>query len=127
MHFCVNCNNMYYIKISEDNENKLTYYCRHCGNEDETLTGESICVSKEQFKKVDQKFTNIINEYTKLDPTLPHNHHILCPNADCISNNKDEKGNKAESDVIYIRYDNDNLKYVYLCCYCDKVWVNNKQ
>ena len=31
MHFCSSCDNMYYIRIEEKDENKLVYYCRKCG------------------------------------------------------------------------------------------------
>ena len=51
MHFCSNCDNMYYIKISEENENDLLYYCRNCGNKDDTLTKDNICSeNEEEFK-----------------------------------------------------------------------------
>jgi DNA-directed RNA polymerase subunit M/transcription elongation factor TFIIS len=117
MRFCNVCENMYYIRINEDNPNKLVYYCRKCGNEDNSLTIENICVSKTQIKKVEQSFNNIINKYTKYDPTLPRLNNILCPNSECITN-KDGK----EREIIYIRYDDVNMKYVYLCCDCDTVW-----
>lgn len=53
MHFCKICQNMYYIRLSGENKNTLTYYCRKCGNEDNTLgaTLDNICVSKTHVKK----------------------------------------------------------------------------
>ena len=36
---------------------------------------------------------NYINEYTKLDPTLPRITTIKCPNIECISNKEDETRN----------------------------------
>jgi DNA-directed RNA polymerase subunit M/transcription elongation factor TFIIS len=117
MHFCSNCQNMYYIRINVDNPNSLVYYCRQCGNEDKLLAVEDVCVSKIQIKKNDQSFNHIINKFTKLDPTLPRINNMLCPNADCVTNTKDK-----EKEVIYIRYDDTNMKYVYLCCECDTVW-----
>jgi len=42
---------MYYIRIDSEEENKLLYYCRNCGNEDNELTTENICVSKSSIKK----------------------------------------------------------------------------
>ena len=87
MHFCINCQNMYYLKIrEEDGGNTLNYYCRNCGHEDATLTAESICVSETQLRRSEQKFTHMINEYTKFDPTLPRINTIKCPNQECISN-----------------------------------------
>jgi DNA-directed RNA polymerase subunit M/transcription elongation factor TFIIS len=121
MHFCNQCSNMYYIRINEDDPNKLVYYCRKCGNEDSLLASENICVSKTLIKKSEQTFNHIINKYTKHDPTLPRISNILCPNADCVTN-KDSK----EREIIYIRYDDVNMKYVYLCSDCDTVWKINE-
>jgi len=122
MHFCSKCSNMYYIRINSDDPNKLVYYCRNCGNEDKLLAVENVCVSKTQIKKSEQSFTHIINQYTKLDPTLPRINTILCPNPDCATNT-----NNVEREIIYIRYDETNMKYIYLCCICDTVWKTNEQ
>ena len=122
MHFCSNCSNMYYIRINSDDPNKLVYYCRHCGNEDKLLAVENVCVSKTQIKKTEQTFNHIINKYTKLDPTLPRINTVLCPNVDCPTNTKG-----AEREIIYIRYDDTNMKYIYLCSECDTVWKTNEQ
>lgn len=121
MHFCNICSNMYYIRISADNSNKLVYYCRKCGNEDSLLAVDNVCVSKTQIKKSEQTFNHIINKYTKLDPTLPRINNILCPNQDCITNKEGK-----EREIIYIRYDDVNMKYVYLCCDCNTVWKLNE-
>lgn len=118
MHFCTKCNNMYYISISEDDCNKLIYYCRNCGHQDSLLTSENVCVSKTQITRTEQKYTHIINPYTKLDPTLPRINTIKCPNQSCSSN----KDSKIPQEVIYIRYDDINMKYIYLCALCDTVW-----
>jgi len=117
MHFCSVCSNMYYIRINADDPNKLVYYCRKCGNEDTTLALEDVCVSRTQVKKSEQSFNHIVNKYTKFDPTLPRINNIKCPNADCITNKEGK-----EREIIYIRYDDVNMKYVYLCCDCDTVW-----
>jgi DNA-directed RNA polymerase subunit M/transcription elongation factor TFIIS len=132
---------MYYIRLSSDEEDKLIYYCRNCGNEDTNLTKNNICVSKTQLKRSEQKYNHIINEYTKLDPTLPRINSIRCPNNDCISNIcltrninegepvKNSTKNENECDdreVIYIRYDDMNKLYIYLCAKCDTVWKTEK-
>lgn len=122
MHFCSNCKNMYYIKIDEDNPNSLLYYCRNCGNEDSLITEDNICVSKTQIKKGEKSFSHFINKYTKLDPTLPRVNNILCPNKDCSTNTKNEP-----REIIYIRYDDLNINYVYLCSTCDTTWKTEEQ
>ena len=122
MRFCVKCNNMYYIRLSGTDGNGLAYYCRNCGHEDLSSSTTNICVSKTVFKKGEQKYTDTINQYTKLDPTLPRVTNIICPNASCPSN-KDG----AAREVIYNRYDDVNIKYVYMCAVCDKVWKTDEQ
>jgi len=113
---------MYYIRINAENPNKLVYYCRNCGNEDQLLAIDNVCVSRTQIKKSEQSFNHIINKYTKLDPTLPRMNKVLCPNADCKTNTEE-----AEREIIYIRYDDVNIKYVYLCSTCDTIWKTNEK
>ncbi len=122
MHFCTKCENMYYIRIDTEDVNKLIYYCRNCGNEESLLNTENVCVLKTQLKKGQQNFTHIINKFTKLDPTLPRINRILCPNAECATNTSEEP-----REIIYIRYDEVNMKYVYLCSTCDTVWKTDDQ
>ena len=123
MRFCTDCSNMYYIRIDSDNANKLVYYCRHCGNEDKFLTVDNVSVSKTHVTRTEQKFSNVINQYTKLDPTLPRINRIKCPNTECATN----KSTDVEREIIYIRYDDRNMKYVYLCSTCDVVWKSDEQ
>ena len=61
MHFCSVCQNMYYIRINDEDGSKLIYYCRKCGNEDDSITSTNLCVSKTKSNK-EQSFTHIINE-----------------------------------------------------------------
>ena len=107
---------MYYIGISVDDANQLIY-CRH---KDETITEEGVCVLNAQLQKGEQKFNPIINEYTKLDPTLPRIRNLKCPNPECKFNKEDKT-----AEVIYVRYDDNNLKYLYICVECDTTWKTN--
>jgi len=139
MHFCSVCANMYYISITPENE--LQYYCRNCGNIDNTIAAENICVSKVNIKHTttQQSFSQVVNKYTKFDPTLPRIHTIRCPNDECPSNRTASSKSgvasggaggsdkKSKNEIIYVRYDDTNLKYVYLCAKCDKVWNTEQQ
>ena len=122
---------MYYISITPENE--LQYYCRNCGNIDNTIASENICVSKVnvKHKTTPQTFSQVVNKYTKLDPTLPRIHTMRCPNDECSINQGGggggSAGNKPTSEIIYVRYDDTNLKYVYLCAKCDKVWNTEQE
>ena len=123
MKFCVKCDNMYYIGISVDDPNKLTYYCRNCKYKDDTITEEGVCVLNTQLKQGEQKYNHIINKYTKLDPTLPRIYNVKCPNVECKTNAHEAK---VPVEVIYVRYDDDNLKYLYICTECDTTWKTNE-
>ena len=61
------------------------------------------------------------NEYISNDITLPiieNNQNIKCPNEECNKKNKNTK-------VSYIKYDNKNMKFLYICKYCNQKWTNN--
>lgn len=139
MHFCRQCQNMYYIKIDETNAYALTYYCRNCGCTETNVAATGKVLSTPLNHSVND-FSHLINQYTKLDPTLPRINTVLCPNADCATNRhgsliESKKGDDdddvgavgagsddVEREIIYIRYDDTNMKYVYLCSTCDTVW-----
>lgn len=122
MHFCSECGNMLYIKVSTTEEKNLIYYCRKCGNQKVNINEDNICVSKIYLTKKRNKIDNMINEYTKLDPTLPRIKNITCPNGNCETNS--EGGPEAE--IIYMRYDDVNMKFLYLCSSCDHTWKFDK-
>jgi DNA-directed RNA polymerase subunit M/transcription elongation factor TFIIS len=109
---------MYYIGINEKNSNQLVHYCRSCGHKDDSVVSENSCILKTQIKKGTQKFNHIINKYTKLDPTLPRIYNVNCPNSACSTN----QSAAIKPEIIYIRYDDDNMKYLYMCVECDHVW-----
>ena len=123
MHFCKECQNMYYIRMDSENSNKLVYYCRHCGHEDTNFNVTNISISKRQFKTNENNFSTIINQYTKLDPTLPRVTNIKCPTVECSTHNKEQHDNE----IIYIRYDDINMKYIYLCPICNVVWKSGEK
>lgn len=120
MHFCKNCENMYYIKLSEEEPHNLIYYCRNCGNEDNDLGKNNIHVSKTVIGNNDENYSNVINEFTKHDPTLPRIDNVPCPNEKCLSNASGKE--KVKNEIILMRYNDTELKYVYLCSHCDTVW-----
>ena len=123
MFFCEKCNNMYYIKLNEDDNNSILYYCKNCGNTNNNLLEFGKCVYKEKFN-TNQNYFNI-NKYSILDNTLPRINNIKCPNQDCETNHTDFNINNRE--IIFIRNDHINLKYMYLCCHCNYNWSINNQ
>ena len=123
MHFCNKCENMLYIRLLEEDSNDLVYYCRNCGETDQLINKDNICVLKTDILSQERAYVNDINKYTKQDPTLPRTNMIRCPNQQCPSNSAAD----SEREVIYIRYDDKNVKYIYLCSFCDKTWKTNEQ
>jgi len=115
MNFCKQCDNLYYTKIQDENQNKLILYCKQCGDENSELTNSNIISNKNTTQKY------IINEFTKLDPTLPHITNIPCPNENCKTNTE-----QHPKDVIYIKYNELEMKYIYLCTVCNTNWELNK-
>lgn len=122
MKFCIQCNNMYYLKISSEDSNQLSHYCRNCGYIDNTIQTEGTTILQSHYKEEELNIQHIVNPYTKFDPTLPRIYNIPCPNSACKTNEHDSK---TPVEIIYLRYDDANLKYIYLCSTCDTTWKSN--
>jgi DNA-directed RNA polymerase subunit M/transcription elongation factor TFIIS len=115
MKFCKNCNNMYYLRISDTNDNKLNYYCRHCGDQADEEANEGVPVL--EYNSKGEQF-GMINSYIKYDPTLPRVWHMKCPNDNCKTNENTD----SDTEIIFMRYDSTDLKNIYTCPSCDTTW-----
>lgn len=107
MKFCNSCDNMYYITVEED---KLIYYCRYC-NHKEVGTSEATRVIDNKLSNNVEIHKMYMNKDIIHDPTLPRVNNIDCKY-------KCPKG----SEIIYVKYDNTNMKYIYFCTVCEKFW-----
>ena len=117
-HFCDNCNNSMYIFMDKE-ELKLYEVCKACNNKVE-YSGNLIY---DNDFNIDLSESINNNKFIAYDLTLPHIHskNIKYPNSECVSIVENYK----ESDIIYIKYDKDNMKYIYSCNYCGQKWTNN--
>jgi DNA-directed RNA polymerase subunit M/transcription elongation factor TFIIS len=133
MKFCSECNNMYYIKINGEDENSLIYYCRFCGHEDNEPAENGVVVLRTDYKKSEQQFSHMINRYIKHDNTLPRITNMKCPNESCGKKESESAASASasasaasasaeDSSIIYLRYDDDNMKYLYICENCNTTW-----
>ena len=114
------------MRINENTDEELQFYCRKCGNTDEILNKNFLCLSEYNGENDNDSIIQSVNKYTKYDPTLPHIHNIKCPNNNCVINkNSDENNDIKKNEVVYIRYNNIDMKYVYLCCNCDHIWKSD--
>jgi DNA-directed RNA polymerase subunit M/transcription elongation factor TFIIS len=118
---------MLYLRLLKEDSNKLIYYCRNCGDSYDEINEDNVCVLNTDITSKEKAYLQDINEYTKLDPTLPRTLNIKCPNQTCPSNQKSDLAEQSKNEVIYLRYDDVNLNYVYICTQCDTVWKTNEQ
>lgn len=107
--FCIRCDNKYYHQIQD---NKLIYYCRVCGHQDLNIAG--LCVLNTQYGHSTDSYEHVVNRFTKFDPTLPHI-YLKCPNEKCTT--------KEITDAIYLRYEPNQMKHLYICTECDHKWT----
>ena len=119
MKFCGKCENMLYLKLQDNDTKNLMYYCRNCGNED-IIDKEATSIMKTTIKGNNDVYVNVVNKYTKYDNTIPRVKEINCANESCESYN-----NNSIKDILLIRYDEVNMKYIYLCSVCDYMWKSN--
>ena len=117
--FCTSCDNMMYLNMKQaagkGATETLEYYCRCC-KKVEPIENQNMVVPilKTSVQNRDTQFHLIVNEYTKHDPTLPRIDNIPCPNPECPV--------QKHKEIIYLRYDDAHLKYLYVCTECDFVW-----
>ena len=113
---CSNCDNFMFTYTDEGNN--LFNYCKKCGNK--TEIGKK-CVYKTTYEldlgKILNKNTHILNDETL--PIIQNNPNIKCPNDECLSNTT-----KKPTNIKYIKYDINNMKYIYMCNHCSQKWTN---
>jgi aspartate carbamoyltransferase regulatory subunit len=64
----------------------------------------------------------VVNKYTFDDPTLPRM-NLPCQNDTCVSNTDKE----IESEILYVRFNDQDMRYMYLCEHCRQCWCLNKK
>ena len=115
--FCGACGNMYKMKLELGGAGKKLYWvCLSCGD---MVEQEGGCLLVETLvqERASEGYRILLNEFTRQDATLPHVKTIKCPKEGCASNDAG-----AEKDVIYIKYDPVNMKYLYICNVCGEAW-----
>jgi len=94
----------------------LRHICRNCGYQAEDKKG-GLILEINLKEKISEGYKILMNEFTKHDPTLPHVNTIKCPNSLCDTNTSNK-----QKDVIYLKYDAVNMKFLYICNNCDTQW-----
>ena len=120
--FCKVCRYYLYLQEMDEEEEKsnvkkvLRRICRNCGYQENDEQG-GLILEIDLKEKTSEGYKILMNEFTKNDPTLPHVNTIKCPNAGCDTNTSGK-----DRDVIYIKYDAVNMKFLYICNVCDTQW-----
>jgi len=99
----------------DQDDKVLRRICRNCGFQEEEKGG--LVLEMDLKEKTSEGYKILMNEFTTQDPTLPHVNTIKCPNNECDSNISGK-----ERDVIYLKYDTVNMKFLYICNICNKRW-----
>jgi hypothetical protein len=94
------------IRITEGN---LERVCKNCSNK--TPEKDGLVMEVVIQDEASESYRTFVNEFTKTDPRLPHTSILKCPNEACPS--RSQPG--VKSDIIYMKYDVANMKFLYLC------------
>ena len=119
-HFCKQCQNMTFLYTDESKN--LIHHCKACLYS-EPYSKKNNCIYSIQFKKYDNSEYINSNPYVTHDITLPkikNNPNIKCVNSGCPSITESKP-----CDITYIKYDMENMKYIYICNHCGQKWKNN--
>lgn len=117
-HMCPKCDfYMPLVSTGTEGSSAIQYMrkCSNCGHNEEEKPG--LVMETVIQEKAGSTYTAVLNEFTKMDPRLPHVKNIKCPNTECTTNLGTE-----EPDVIYMKTDAANLKFLYICNRCNTHW-----
>lgn len=84
MEFCKHCENMYFVRVSEDSN--LEYFCKQCGFSEPHTNIDKCCIYKRDLMNNYSVHELSINKYLTKDPTLPRLTNINCVNENCLTN-----------------------------------------
>tara|TARA_B100000405_G_C16653459_1_gene399346 strand:- start:475 stop:819 length:345 start_codon:yes stop_codon:yes gene_type:complete len=113
---------MLYIKHKKEQSSNesvsdgVEYFCKFCGNVKPLAQKQPKLISKVSYQD-NHDVEDLVGGDMINDVTLPHVHDIKCKKGDNCQKPKGEK-----DDVILMRYDTNNSKYMYYCTYCQIKW-----
>ena len=141
MKFCKVCQNMLYVNIHGQNMDNLKYTCKNCNYTEKiqdssssqpvltkrydktskTSEQDEKCIMHTNYFDDIRSFQQYQTKNIKYDMTLPRVNNIPCPN--CEKKKESKIGVEwKEPEVICVRYDQSNMRYLYFCCHCEHFW-----
>ena len=129
MNFCPKCENYLYLEQGSEGEEVKTFFlnrrCLTCGYTEQDRKGGLVNETVVQ-ERASEGYKILLNEFTRQDPTLPHVKTLPCPNTtgDPASGRPicPTHSGSAPRDVIILKYDSQNLKFLYICNVCGEQW-----
>lgn len=126
MNFCKTCGNMLYMSIRVEEGGggdgggarpRITSSCKSCGSSSELDKQQcTAAMFSTNYGDDQMAYKQFMTPHITHDPTLPHASDIECINPNC------GRPEDKPRDVIYVKYDRDNLKYMYHCTHCKEFW-----
>ena len=119
--FCDNCDNTMYLYLDKETEIPQLYlYCKSCQNKIEYKG--NLIYNNDHNIDLSESINN--NKFLNYDITLPHikSENIKCPNSECKSIVNEPP---LPSDILYIKYNKSDMKYIYTCNHCGQSRTNN--
>ena len=122
MQFCPTCDNKLNMRTAQHEDTgvcKVFLYCKNCtySRALDHQVADGMCMYRSNYSKDHPLyFRSLVNKFTPYDRTLPRSIDIPCPNGTCASHQLQD--GDAPNEVVYIRYDDENVRYLYMCCCC---------
>lgn len=120
MRFCKGCENMLEIELrnsaTAEHKPELWYVCRHCGQVDAVADSSSTMIMSTDYSDDKTLYMQYVTPHIRYDPTLPRVSDIKCASSSC------SRAEGVAEEVIYIKYDPVQLKYLYHCLHCGTFW-----
>jgi len=122
LHFCEKCHNMTGIYLREEDK-KLIHYCKACETSEEVESQDKCpCVYTHDMGEMDKSYVVNRNKYITHDNVLPklkNNPNVKCMKEDCPTHQ-----DGVNSSITFLKYDFDNMRYMYICDECGTSWTN---
>jgi len=112
MRFCEVCDNLLYVKVAAG---ALVDQCNYCGCS-YSVESSTAPVLETDYRDDRAKYHHLLTELLHEDPTLPRVDNVPCPNEAC------SRPSRAKGNVLYVKYDPVNVRFLYSCCYCKAFW-----
>jgi DNA-directed RNA polymerase subunit M/transcription elongation factor TFIIS len=115
--FCKICQNLLFVKVAEDGG--LVASCNYCLSKEDLAAegGGAVVVSETSYKTDAAKYSHLMTPLLHEDPTLPRVTDVRCPNRGCV-----KPGGEPDR-ALFVKYDGDNMRFLYSCCFCKHFWV----